>query len=140
MTKLNKDYFTNNEVLIVGYPLNDDLDMKMILQGFLNNNIKVFALNSKATDDAGIKIYKSLTELPKVPECAYIYLAKEDITPWIGQLASAGVKRVLFHGKKYVEPNDIDACKNAGLETAMACPMMLLGKGIHRFHKFLAGV
>lgn len=140
MAKLSKDYFTSNEVLIVGYPLNDDPDMKMILQGFLNNNIKVFALNSKAAGDAGIKVYTSLAELPKVPECAYIYLAKEEITPWIGQLAAAGVKRVLFHGRKYVDPSDIEACKKAGLETALACPMMLLGKGMHRFHKFLAGV
>lgn len=140
MTKLSKDYFTNNEVLIVGYPENEDLDMKMIMQGFLNNNIKVFAINSSGRGDAGTKIHTSLTELPNVPECAYIYLPSEAITPWIAPLASAGVKRILFHGRKYVEQNDIDACKKAGLEVAVACPMMLLGKGIHRFHKFLARV
>ena len=140
MAKLTKDYFTNNEVLILGFPLNDDPDMKMILPAFLNNNIKVLAMNSKAEGDNGIKVYKTFAELPNVPECAYIYLAKEDIAPWIDQLVAAGVKRVLFHSKKDVDPGDIDACKKVGLETAVACPMMLLGKGIHRFHKFLAGV
>jgi hypothetical protein len=138
MAKLTKDYFTDNEVLILGFPANDDPDMKMILPAFVRNNIKVYALNAKAAGD--IKVYKSFAELPKVPKCAYIFLDKNEITPWISQMASAGVKRVLFHSKNDVRQADVDGCKNAGLETAIACPMMLLGKGIHKFHKFLAGV
>lgn len=140
MAKLSKEYFSDNEVLILGYPLKEDPSMKMILQAFLNNNITVFALNGAAEGDAEIKIYKNLDELPKVPKCAYIYLEKEDITLWIEKLKSSGVTRVLFHSKKDVDPGDIELCRKAGLETAIACPMMLLGKGLHKFHKFLAGV
>jgi predicted CoA-binding protein len=140
MAKLSKDYFTDKEVLIVGYPLKNDPDMKMILKAFQRNSIKVYALNSKAEGDADIKLYKSFAELPKVPECAYIYLAKEDITAWIGAIAASGVKRVLFHSKRDVDQSQVEECKKAGLETAIACPMMLLGKGIHRFHAMLAGV
>jgi predicted CoA-binding protein len=140
MAKLSKDYFTGNEVLIVGYPMNTDPSMKMILQAFLNHNIRVLAINGEAGGDADIKVYKSLAELPKVPACAYIYLDKNEITPWIERLAAAGVKRVLFHSRKDVDQSDIDACAKAGLETAVACPMMLLGKGLHRFHAFVAGV
>ena len=144
MAKLSKDYFTDNEVLIIGYPLYDEPGMKMIFPAFLDNNIKVLTMNGKAADNdkdgAGNKIYKSFAELPRVPACAYIYLAKDDIAPWIDQIAAAGIKRVLFHSKRDVNPSDIDASKKAGLETAIACPMMLLGKGFHRFHKFLAGV
>jgi len=141
MTKLTKDYFTNNEVLIVGFPLNGDASMKMILPAFLRNNISVLALNGDYKgEDVGIKVYKSFEELPKVPECAYIYLARENITPWIDQMAKAGIKRVLFHSKKDVDPSDVERTQKAGMETAIACPMMLLGKGIHRLHKFLAGV
>lgn len=140
MAKLTKDFFSDNEVLILGYPLSDDPSMKMILPAFLQSNIKVYAMNSNATGDLDIKIYKSFSELPKVPKCAYIYLEKNEITPWIPQMAANGVKRVLFHSKKDVETADVEACKKAGLETAIACPMMLLGKGFHKFHKFLAGV
>ena len=140
MGKLTKDYFSNGEVLILGYPLSDDPSMKMILPAFLNNKIKVFALNEKATRDLDIKLYKSFAELPKVPKCAYIYLEKNEITPWIKKMKDNGVERVLFHSKKDVEPSDLELCKKAGLETAIACPMMLLGKGLHKFHKLLAGV
>jgi hypothetical protein len=140
MAKLTKDYFSNNEVLILGYPLKDDPSMKMILPAFVRNNIKVYAMNSNATCDADIKVYKKFSELPKVPKCAYIYLEKNEITPWIKEMKASGVTRVLFHSKQDVEPADVEACKKAGLETAIACPMMLLGKGLHKFHKLLAGV
>jgi hypothetical protein len=140
MAKLTKEFFSDNEVLILGYPLNDDPSMKMILPAFLRNNIKVYAMNANATGDLDIKIYKSFSELPKVPKCAYIYLEKDEITPWIARMKQSGVQRVLYHSKNDVTPADLEATKAAGLETAVACPMMLLGKGLHKFHKLLAGV
>lgn len=140
MAKLSKDYFTNKEVLVVGYPMKADPSMQMILKEFLNNGIKVFALNEQAGGDAGIKVYRSLEELPKVPECAYMYAEKIDIDPWIGRLAAAGVKRVLYHSKRDVDPGQLEETRKAGMEAAVACPMMLLAKGIHRFHGKLAGV
>jgi hypothetical protein len=140
MAKLTKDYFSDDEVLILGFPLKDDRSMKMILAAFKNNNIKVYAMNANGTGDFDIKIYKSFTELPKKPKCAYIYLDKNEIAPWVSQMVSNGVTRVLFHSKRDVMPADVEACKKAGLETAIGCPMMLLGGGFHKFHKFLAGV
>lgn len=140
MDKLTKGFFSDNEVLILGYPLKSDPSMKMILRAFQQNNITVYAMNANATGDLDIKIYKSFSELPKVPKCAYIYLAKDAIAPWITKMKENGVQRVLFHSKKDVEPSDVEVCRKAGLETAIACPMMLLGGGIHKLHKFLAGV
>ena len=134
MAKLTKEYFTDGEVLIIGYPLNDDPSMKMILPAFIRHNIKVYALNPKAAGDLDIKIYKSFSALPKKPKCAYIYLEKDEITPWISDMVSNGVMRVLFHSKQDVAPADVEACNKAGLDTAIACPMMLLGKGINKLH------
>jgi hypothetical protein len=140
MQNLGKDFFIGNEVLIVGYPLKPDPDMQMIMKAFLDNNIRVTAMNEDARDDAGIKLFRNFGELPGVPKTAYIYLDKKDIGPYIGQLADADVKRVLFHSKRDVDPDQLESCKKAGLEIGVACPMMLLGKGLHRFHAWLAGV
>jgi hypothetical protein len=140
MAKLTKEYFSDNEVLILGYPLQKDPSMKMIMSAFTKNSIRVYAMNANATGDLDIKIYKGFDELPKVPKCAYIYVAKNQVTPWIPVMKENGVQRVLFHSKKDVDPADIEACRKAGLETAVACPMMLLGGGIHKLHKALAGV
>jgi hypothetical protein len=62
MAKLTKDYFTNNEVLIVGFPLNGDISMKKtILPAFLRNNISVLALNGDYKgEDVGIRVIYEL--------------------------------------------------------------------------------
>lgn len=140
MAKLSKDFFMDNKVLIVGYPVQPDPSMPMLLQAFLDNGVKVYAQNSKPAGDAGIKIYSSLADLPEVPGTAYIYLDKPDIDAWIDPLAAAGVTRILFHSKRDVDPAQVEACRQAGLETAIACPMMIFGKGFHWFHGKLAGV
>jgi predicted CoA-binding protein len=137
---LNKEFFTNNEVLVVGYPVNADPTMSYLMQAFLKNELKVFAVNNEGKGDADIKVYKSLTELPKVPKTAYMYADKKDIDGWIGQLKEAGVETVLFHSKKDVDPSQLNECSKVGLKTTIACPMMILGKGIHKFHAMLAGV
>ena len=138
--KLSKDFFLNDEVLILGYPLKEDPSMQMILKGYQDNGIKVLAMNADATADADVKLYRSFAELPRVPATAYVYLEKEDIGDWISHMAAHGVRRVLFHSKRDVDPTHLASCREAGLETAVACPMMLLGGGLHRFHAFLAGV
>lgn len=137
---LNKELFTNNEVLVVGYPLKEDPTMRYLMQAFLKNGLKVYAVNSGVEGDADIKVYKSLGEMPKVPKTAYMYADKKDIDPWIGQLKAAGVEKVLFHSKKDVDQNQLDECAKVGLKTTVACPMMILGKGMHKFHAMLAGV
>ena len=138
--KLSKEFFLNNEALVLGYPLQDDMSMKLILKAFLDNGIRVLAMNAQATGDADVKLYKSFDELPHIPETAYIFLDKPDIDAWIEPMAAHGIRRVLFHSKKDVDPAQLAACQKTGMETAVACPMMLLGRGIHRLHAFLAGV
>jgi hypothetical protein len=69
-----------------------------------------------------------------------IYLEKDEITPWISRMKENGVTRVLFHSKKGCGAGRHRIVQKVGLDTAVACPMMLLGKGLHKFHKFLAGV
>lgn len=139
MKKINKEFLNCKELLIVGYPAAEDVFMKGLLEACLNSGIKVFPL-AFAEGSYNVKVYKALAELPKVPACAYIYLEKEHIQPVIRQLAESGVKRVLFHWKKDFDQGIIDECEKAGLEAAVGCPMMVLGKGYHKFHALLAGV
>ena len=114
--------------------------MKVVLKAYLDNGIRVLAMNAQATGDADVKLYQSFEALPHIPKTAYIFLDKPDIDAWIEPMANHGIRRVLFHSKKDVDPAQLGACQKAGLETAVACPLMLLGGGIHRLHAFLAGV
>lgn len=146
MAKLSKDFFVNNEVLIIGYPLKRDPSMEMIMKQFMKSNVRIVALNATAAPDAtapgleGSKIFTSLAQLQRTPKTAYIYLEKNEIDDWVAPIAKAGIQRVLFHSKNDVDPAQLEACAEAGLQTAVACPLMILGGGMHWFHGKLAGV
>lgn len=140
MAKLNKDFFTDNEVLLVGYTSKANSLSKAIYPAFVNNGIKVYPLNTKANGSYDIKVYDSLKSLPKVPECAVVLLNKENVRKAINELGNSGVKRILFQNKKMVDSDILEECRKIGIEAVIACPMMILGSGLHKFHGFLAGV
>lgn len=143
MAKLNKDYFLDGEVLFVGYPSNGSKNStfgREVYKTMMNNGIKAYPFNNKENGSYDVKVYKNLNELPKMPKCAYVLLNKDNSKDMVKQLLSSGVKRILFQNKKCVDPDTLAECGKSGIETAVACPMMILGSGFHRLHGFFAGV
>lgn len=140
MAKLSKDYFTNNEVLLVGYSSKTNSLSKIVYKTLVNSGIKVYPYNNKVNGNYDIKVYDSLSKLPKVPKCAIVLLNKENGKNAIKELGKSGIKRILFQSKRIVDNEMLEDCKRMGIETAIACPMMILGSGLHKFHGILAGV
>lgn len=140
MERLSKYFFTDQDLLFVGYSERNRRFSQEIYRGFTNRGIKVYPLNTKENGNYDIKVYQSFTELPSIPKTAYILLNKENTKKVIPKLSDQGVKRVLFHSKKTVDSTTFDQCKGLGMEAAMGCPLMVLGSGIHRIHGFFAGV
>lgn len=140
MAKMTKEFFTDNEVLLIGYSSKNGAFSKIIYQAFMKNGIKVYPLNSKEGGNYDIKVYRSISELPKVPACAYILLNSENTKKAVESLAGSGVRRILFQNKRTVTPETLKKCEEMGIEAAVACPMMILGSGLHRIHAFFAGV
>lgn len=143
MIKLNKEFFQDNEVLFVGYSGESSKNSafsKQIYQTFQQNGIKVYPFNNKENGSYDIKIYHSLSKLPKIPKCAYLQINKDNAAKFIEQLSASGVKRILFQSRKNVDPQTLEKCKMLGMEAVIACPMMIFGTGIHRLHGFFSGV
>jgi len=140
MGKLSRDFFTGNEVLFVGYSSRNAAFSKQVYQAFMRGGIKVYPLNNKAGGSYDVKVYRCISELPKIPECAYVLLNTENARNAVRELAGSGVKRILFQNKKSVDEGILNECKKAGIETVVACPMMVLGSGLHKLHAFFAGV
>jgi acyl-CoA synthetase (NDP forming) len=140
MVKLNKDFFKDNDVLFVGYSSRNSGYSKIVYQAFTDNKIKVYPYNKKENATYDVKVYKNLSELPVMPKNAYILLNKDNTAKAVKELIGKGVKRILFYSQKTVEPSIAAECEKAGIETAYGCPMMVYGKGFHKFHALLAGV
>ncbi len=140
MKKLNKEFFEGNEVIFMGYSSKQPQFSKMIYQAFADNGIKVYPVNSKEGATYDVKVYKKMDELPSVPKTAFILMKKEHAQKVLNELAQKGVRKVLFQNGSVADQEILDQCKGLGMEALVACPMMGLGKGIHRIHAFFAGV
>lgn len=141
MAKLSKDFFTDNEVLFMGYSRKQKGNFsKMIYKTFVNNGIKVYPMNPKADGSFDIKVYSSFRELPTVPKCAYVLLSRNNAKDVVKSLAENGVKRIMFQNSKVADSDILNECKKLGIEAVVACPNMILGSGLHKLHGFFAGV
>ncbi len=140
MNKVSKDFLKDGKVLFVGYSSRNSGYSKSIYQAFVNNQMKVYPYNTKENASYDVKVYNKLAELPVMPKDAFILLNKENTTKAVKELIGKGVKRILFHSAKSVDPATLAECEKAGIETAAGCPMMVYGTGFHKFHGLLAGV
>ena len=140
MDNFSKDFYEGNEVLFVGYSGKNQGFSKMIYQAFTDNGIKVYPMNSKDGATYDVKVYKNFEELPQKPKTAFLLLNKENTRKVIQGLADNGIKKIQFQTKGNVDNAILEQCKNLGIKTIVACPMARFGKGLHRFHGYLAGV
>jgi acyl-CoA synthetase (NDP forming) len=140
MTKLYKDFFKDKEVLFVGYSSRNSAYSQEIFKTLTNNQIKVYPFNTKENAKYDVKVYQKLSELPIMPKSVFILLNKENTSKAVKELIGKGVKRILFRSAKTVDPVTLEECEKAGIETAVGCPMMIFGTGLHKLHALFAGV
>lgn len=140
MNKLSKGFLKDNEILFVGYSSRNRAYSNSIYQALANNGFKVFPFNTKENGSYDIKVYRKLEELPAIPKSAFVLLNKGNTAKAVRMLVDRGVKRILFYSAKGVDEETQKLCETNGIEMAAGCPMMLYGKGLHKFHGILAGV
>jgi len=140
MKNLKNEFFNEKDILFLGYSSRTPQFSNMIYKAFTNAGIKVYPVNPKTSAKYDVKVYKDISELPRIPSTAYILLNNDNAKSAVRQLIDKGVKKILFHRGKTADQSILDECRKAGIETAVACPMMLFGSGIHKLHGFFAGV
>jgi predicted CoA-binding protein len=140
VVKLSKNFFTDNNILFVGYSSRNKAYSNSIYQSFTDNKIQVYPFNTKDNAAYDIKVYKKLEELPEIPKTAFILLNKNNTAKAVKQLIENGITKILFYSKSTVDPSILSDCDKAGIITAVGCPMMVYNSGIHKLHAFFAGV
>lgn len=140
MDKISKDFFKDKEILFVGYSSRNKAFCNSIMNAFVKHGFRVYPMNTRTGEGFDVKVYQSFSELPKVPETAYVLLNGVNAINVIKPLKENGVKRILFQNEKIAERAVVEQCRELGIETAAGCPMMLYGSGLHRLHGFFSGV
>jgi hypothetical protein len=139
MKKIDKNFIVDNQLLFLGVAKKYKMFCNGAYKAFEKNGIKVFPVK---IDEAGCKFdsFNSINEIKNLPKTAYSILDTPDNKIIIKELKKKGVKKILFHSKNIIDDELLSQCENLGLEVAVSCPLMLYGKGFHRFHGFLSGV
>ncbi|HEX2947426.1 MAG TPA: CoA-binding protein [Clostridia bacterium] len=140
MGKLRNEFLTDKEIIFMGYSSRNPQFSGLVYKAFTKAGYKVYPINPKAGGKFDVKVYNSLGELPKIPSTAYVLMNNSNAREAVKQLKDGGVKKILFHIGKTADKALLDECAAAGIETAVACPMMIFGSGLHKLHAFFAGV
>lgn len=137
--RIARSFFEAPELLFVGYSKKQESFCAAVREAFEKRGTKVYPVNPKPAAFT-FPVYAAVAEVPAKPQLAYVLTNKGHTAGLVDQLAAHGVKRIVFQSKMSVDAETLQRCAQLGMETAVACPMMALGGGFHRFHGFLAGV
>ena len=92
MLKFSKDFFKSNEVIFVGYSSRNKGYSSAILNGFHENQIKVYPYNVKEQGNYDTKVFHRLEDIPNTVKEAYILVNKNNTEEAVKQLINKGVK------------------------------------------------
>lgn len=134
-----KEIFTENKVLLVGFSKDQSSFSRQVYYGFEDADIKVYPYNPNKTD-YGVKVYNSYSEIESIPEVAVVLLSRMNLESEIESLLNSGVKRVIVNSKANITDEIIKKCEDKGVELNILCPLLIVGKGFHKVHKFFAGL
>lgn len=137
--RIEKSFFVAKDVAFIGYSRRQAAFCASVEKAFAGTGARVYPVNPRGSS-VGRTIYKTIAELPVVPDLAFVMTAKEKTRKIVEELAAKGARRILFQSSMCVDALTLEHCSELGIETAVACPLMGLGGGFHKFHGFLAGV
>jgi len=135
--RIKRSFFASREVVFVGYSRREKAFSEAVKTAFEKAGAKVYPVNPQGGEGG---VFRSIDEVPARPELAYVLTSKANAAGALQALAAKGVKRVAFQSKRSADETVLARCAELGMEAVVACPMMALGGGLHRFHGFLAGV
>lgn len=140
MKKLTRDFFDSGSVVMIGYSSKKDSFCRPVYQDLMKAGIKVFPVNKKKDATYDVEVYNSLSDIETMPEIGYILTSKAYVRDAVKELSQAGIKKVLVQSKSFIDEKTVAFSEENGVELYYGCPLMAKGKGLHRFHGWLAGV
>lgn len=132
----SKDIFTNNEVVIVGYSKTTSHFSNHVYNEFIKAGIQAYAFNPNI-NSYNIKVFNRYKDINNLPDTAVVLLNRESLKLGIDDILNAGFKTIIVNNKNSVTINIEDKCREKNVELHVVCPLMIFGKGIHKFHKII---
>lgn len=135
-----KDLFKDGKVIFAGFSKRNEAYSMSIYDALSGAGLEVYPYNPRKNEEFSVKVYDSLDKIPGKPNAAIVAVKAEHAMNLVDSLHGKGVKNILFVSRTATSPDVLKKCGTLGLTVAVACPLMLYGKGLHRFHGWLSGI
>ncbi len=132
-------FFQAREVALIGYSRRHAAFCSEIKTRLEALGSTVYPVNPNP-GEFGVPVYGGVAAIPSSPELAVVLTNKSRNAELLPALAAKGVRRVAFGSSVSADAGTLALCAGLGMEGVVACPLMALGGGFHRFHGWLAGV
>lgn len=135
-----KDLFKGGKVIFAGFSKRNEAYSMSIYDALSRSGLEVYPYNQRKGETFSVKVFDSLDAIPGNPDAAVVAVKAEHALGLVDSLHGKGVKNILFVSRTAASPAVLEKCGSLGVTAAVACPLMLYGKGMHRFHGWLAGI
>lgn len=132
-----KEIFKDEKVLLIGYSRNPSGFSRMVYHQFEDAGISVTPYNPNS-GDYDVEVYNNFSDIKEMPEVATAILGKESLESSIDEIVNSGIKRLIVNSKGAVTQKVIDKCNEKGVDLDVFCPLLIVGTGFHKVHKFFA--
>lgn len=135
-----KALFKGGKVIFAGFSKRNEAYSMSIYDALSGAGLEVYPYNPRKGETFSVKVFDSLDGIPGKPNAAIIAVKADHALSLVDSLHGRGIKNILFVSRTAASPAVLQKCDSLGLTAAVACPLMLYGKGFHRFHGWLAGI
>lgn len=132
-----KEIFESDKVLLVGYSSNPSSFSRMVYSELEDAGLDVYPYNPKVRE-YDIEVFNSLDSIESLPKTAVVLVSSANIDSVMSELIQKDIKTVIINKKMSIDQTILDMCHKKGIEIKFFCPLLIVGKGFHKVHKFFA--
>jgi hypothetical protein len=138
MKKLDRD-FIGEKLLVCGATPKDKYHVTILFKDYTDAGIDLFFMSTTPKTDIGFKTYDSFSDLPEVPDCAYIMSDKDQTAGNLRQVIDLGIKKILFYGPECYSKEHEELCLANNIDARYGCPIIFSKVVFCRIHAFVGG-
>jgi len=135
----SKSFFTPGPLAFVGWSSKKLAYCESIRSTLESQGFTLFSVNNSPTSGFGPEVSRDLASMPADLVQAFILPGGDPALEAVEDLARRGFRRVLIRSRKLSE-SAVAKARELGLDAVTGCPLMVYGRGMHRFHGLLAGL
>lgn len=101
------------------------------VRAFVSQGWKVFPIHPTETEIEGLKVFKSVLDIPESVDEASLYLPPPKLRQALDEIAKKGIKTVWFNPGTE-DPEALEYAENLRLDHVIGCSIVSLGMDPHK--------